>query len=331
MNRKSLYRLVNVGFASALAIVQLTTLASAQSWPAKSVTMVQAYPTGGGLDPVARIVANELEKKLGQQIAMEYRTGASGTIGTAYTAKAPPDGYTILISPNGPLVNARYLVKDLSYDGFKDLTPITNVAEAPLVILVNTKKLQAKTLPELIAYAKANPDTVTAGNTGVNGSGHLAGLLLEQIAGIKLRHVPYRGTGQMMADVVSGQVDLTINWFSGFGPHVDSGALRIVSVLGNKNIPDELKAYPTSTQQGYPNFLASGYFALLAPKGLPKDVLEKINDAVTSVLKTESVKAKFGQLGMSAAPTTPAELEKFLVDEDTRLAALIKSVGLKPE
>jgi tripartite-type tricarboxylate transporter receptor subunit TctC len=292
--------------------------------------LVQAYPAGGGLDPVARILATELEKKIGQQVVMEYRTGASGTIGTAFTAKAPADGYTIIISPNGPLINARYLVKDLSYDGFKDLTPITNVAESPLVILVNTKKLQVKTLPELIAYAKANPETVTAGNTGVNGSGHLAGLLLEQSSGIKLRHVPYRGTGQMMADLVGGQIDISINWFSGFGPHVDSGALRVISVLGNNNIPDQLKAFPTSTQQGVP-FFASGYFALLAPKDLPKDLVNKINETVVSVLKTDAVKAKFQELGMAPAPTTPADLEKFLVDEDTRLAELIKKVGLKPE
>lgn len=331
MNLKSLLSVASLALGASVALTQTATPAFAQAYPSRSITMIQAFPAGGGMDPVGRMVANDLEKQLGQQIVMDYRSGAGGTIGTAALVKAAPDGYTILISPGGPIINSKYLVKDVSYDGLKDLQPITMIAETPLVVVANTDKIKAKTLPELIAYAKANPDTVTAANVGIGSGGHLSAVLLEKIAGIKLRHVPYKGTGQMMADLVSGQVDLTINFFAGFGPHVDKGVLRVISVLSDKNIPDSLKSYQTSVQAGYKDLIVTGHYALYVPKGTPNDIVAKLNTTVTNFLKTDEAKKRLGDLGYTTAPSTPAELAQFLVKEDAMWGPLIKSVGLTPQ
>jgi tripartite-type tricarboxylate transporter receptor subunit TctC len=331
MNMKPLLSVASLALGAAVALTQTAAPALAQAYPNKSITMVQAFAAGGGMDPVARLIANEMEKQFGQQIVMDYRAGAGGSIGTAYAVKAPADGYTILISPGGPIITSKYLIAGVPYDGLKDLQPISMIAETPLVIVANSEKIKAKTLPELIAYAKANPDTVTAANVGIGSGGHLSAVLLEKIAGIKLRHVPYKGTGQMMADLVSGQVDLTINFFAGFGPHVDKGTMHVISVLSDKNVPESLKKYPSSASAGFPALNVTGYYALFAPKGTPAEAVNKLNGLVANYLKTDLAKQKLGDLGYTTASSTPDELTKYLINEDVKWGSLIKEVGLKPE
>lgn len=331
MNLKSLLSVASLALGATVALTQTSAPAFAQAYPNKTITMVQAFAAGGGMDPVARLLGNEITEKLGQQVQMDYRAGAGGTIGTAYAVKAAPDGYTILISPGGPIITSKYLIAGVSYDGLKDLQPISMIAETPLVIVANSEKLKAKTLPELIAYAKANPDTVTAANVGVGSGGHLSAVLLEKIAGIKLRHVPYKGTGQMMADLVSGQVDMTINFFAGFGPHVDKGIMHVISVLSDKNIPESLKKYPTSASAGFPNLNVTGYYALYGPKGMLPEAVTKLNTVIANFVKTDSAKQKLGDLGYTTASSTPAELAAYLQKEDAMWGALIKGAGLKPE
>lgn len=319
------------GIALCSAAILSLAPAAAQSWPNRQITMIQSFPAGGGMDPVGRLVGDALTQKLGQQVIMDYRPGANGSIGTAATAKAAPDGYTMLISPGGPLINAKYLIKNLSYDTLRDLLPITKIVETPLVVIVNTDRIKAKTLKELVDHAKANPDKVTAANVGVGSGGHLSAALLEKLAGIKLNHVAYKGTGQMMADITGGQVDMTINFFAGFGQLVDSGKLRVLAVLGKENIPESLQKYPTAAQAGYPDLISTGWYGLFLPAGAPVDIANKIRDTVAENFKTPAVKSKLEDLGYVVTSTSTAELTQFIKDEDKKWGPLIQGVGLTPQ
>jgi tripartite-type tricarboxylate transporter receptor subunit TctC len=308
-----------------------TAPAAAQAWPSKPITLVQPFGAGGGMDPIGRLIGNALTEKFGQNVLMEYRSGASGTIGTAFAAKSAPDGYTLLIDPNGPLINVKYLMKDIGYDTFRDFAPITKLAATSGVIITNSKKLPMKSLKEFVEYAKAHPEQVTIANVGTGTGTHLAALLLEKQVGIKLRHVPYRGSGQLMQDLLGGQVDMTINFYAGFGQFVDDGTLNILAVTDKGDIPETLKKFPTVAQSGYPDLIINGWYALLAPTGTPKDILEKVRTTVTEYFKTPSAAKIIGDLGYVTATGTGEELTSFMKQEDIRWGALIKDADLKME
>lgn len=315
----------------ALAVATLSAPAFAQAWPNRQITLIQPFPAGGGMDPVGRLVGDALTQKYGQQVVMDYRSGANGSIGTAAAAKAPPDGYTLLINPGGPMINAKYLMKDVSYDVHRDFVPVSKIVETPLVVIVNTDRVKATTLKELVDFAKANPEKISAANVGVGSGGHLSAAFLEKLTGIKLTHVAYKGTGQMMADITGGQVDMTINFFSGFGQLVDAGKLRVLAVLGKENIPDVLKKYPTSAQAGFPELLSTGYYALYYPTGTPVDIVNKTRDTVADYFKQPEATKKLQDLGYVVTSTSTAELTAFLKNEDTKWGPLIKGVGLTPQ
>jgi tripartite-type tricarboxylate transporter receptor subunit TctC len=283
------------------------------------------------MDPVGRLVGDAITQKFGQQVIMDYRSGANGTIGTAAAAKAPPDGYTLLINPSATMINPKYMMKDLAYDSLRDFVPISKIVETPLVIIANTDRVKARTLKELVDFAKANPEKISAANVGVGSGGHLTAALLERLAGIKLTHVAYKGTGQMMADLTGGQVDLTINFFAGFGPMVDAGKLRVLAVLAKDNIPDLLKNYQTTPQAGYPELLSTGSFALYLPAGAPVDIVNKIRDTVTEYFKTPAVSAKLAELGYVVTSTSTAELTQALKNEDAKWGPIFRAVGLTPQ
>lgn len=305
--------------------------ALAQSWPSRPITMVQPFAAGGGMDPVARLIGNAITEKLGQQVIMEYRTGAGGTIGAAYVAKQPADGYTLLINPGGPMTLAKFIYKDIGYDTLRDFVPIAMIADTPFVIIANSKNLPMKTLKEFIAYAKANPEGVSVANVGTGTLSHLGAVLFEQSVGIKMRHVPYRGAGQMFADIASGQVDLTINNFSGFGPHVDNGSLHVLGVAANENMPDVLKPFPTAKQAGIPDMKIKIWYGLYAPRGTPKEVTDKIYTAVSDYLKTDDARKKLGDLVHAPSPMNSEQLAKFIAEEQDRLGKVVRDIGLTPQ
>jgi tripartite-type tricarboxylate transporter receptor subunit TctC len=316
---------------AALATIPIASSAFAQTWPTKPITLVVPYAAGGGLDAIARFVANAMTEKLGQQVIVDIKAGANGTIGTAYAAKAAPDGYTFLIDPGGPIVNSPFMTANLPYDPEKDLVPITKVADTSLVIVANAN-FPANDMTGLIAYAKANPDKVLAANVGVGSGGHLAALLLEKQTGIKLKHIPYRGTGQMMADLLSGQVHITVNFFSGLASGVDAKTLKLIGVAGPA-IPEALKGrtVQTSAEAGLPKYNVEGWYGLFAPKGVSPDILAKVNQVVTDYLKTPAAKTKMMELGLEPAPTTPAQLSDFVAQERKVWGELIKEVGIVAE
>lgn len=324
-------RLFGKAAMSAAALALAPRSALAQAWPSKSITMVQPFAAGGGMDPVARMLGNALTDKFGQQIVMEYRTGAGGTIGTAYAAKQPADGHTLLINPGGPMTVARHLYKEPGYETLRDFVPIAKIAETPFVIISNTKKLPMTTLKEFIAYAKANPERVTVANVGNGTMSHLSAMLFERAVGIKMSHVPYRGAGQMFADMVSGQVDLTVNFYAGFGPHVDNGTLRVLGVAADENIPDVLKPFPTAKQAGIPQMDLGGWYGLYAPRGTPRDVVDKIYATVSEYLKTDDAKKKLGDLAYAPSPQNTEQLSRFIAEEEAKLGKLVQAIGLEAQ
>lgn len=327
LNRRMLGKLA----ASAGAFAVAHRSAFAQAWPAKQITMVQPFAAGGGMDPVARMIGNAMTEKFGQQIVMEYRTGAGGTIGTAYAAKQPADGYTLLINPGGPMTVAKHLYKDPGYETLRDFVPIIKIAETPFVIISNTKNLPMKTLKEFIVHAKANPEGVAVANVGNGTLSHLSAMLFERAVGIKMRHVPYRGAGQMFADMVSGQVDLTINFYAGFGPHVDKGTLRVLGVAADENIPDVLKPFPTAKQAGIPEMGLSGWYGLYAPRATPQDIVARIHATVDAYLRTDDARKRLGDLAYAPSPQNTEQLSKFIAEEDAKLGKLVRTIGLEAQ
>lgn len=327
----SFRQLIGTALLAASVVLPLSPSAVAQAWPSKPIALVVPYAAGGGLDTIARFVANAMTEKFGQQVIIDIRAGANGTIGTAYAAKAAPDGYTFLIDPGGPIVNSPFMTTNLPYDPEKDLVPITKVADTALVIVANAN-FPANDMSGLIAYAKANPEKVLAANVGVGSGGHLAALLLEKQTGIKLKHIPYRGTGQMMADLLSGQVHITVNFFSGLASGVDAKTLKLLGVAGPV-IPEALKGrtVQTSAAAGLPKYNVEGWYGLFAPKGVSPEILAKVNEAVTDYLKTPAAKAKMMELGLEPAPTTPAQLSEFVAQERKVWGELIKEVGIVAE
>jgi tripartite-type tricarboxylate transporter receptor subunit TctC len=327
---KSPSQLIAIVSMTAVVCFQISHTALAQAWPSKPVALVVPYAAGGGLDGLARLLATAMSEKLGQQVLVDIRPGASGTIGTNYAAKATPDGYTFLLNNGAPLVNAPFLMKNLPYDAERDLVPITKIADSSIVIVANPK-FPADDMTGLIAYAKANPGKVMAANSGVGSTGHLTALRFEQLAGVKLTHVPYAGTGQMMKDLVSGEVPVNFTFFGPtIAPAVDGGSLKIIGIVGTQ-IPAALgsKLFQTSAAAGFPNFVVEGWFAMFAPKGVPKEILTQMHDVVTAYLNSQAAKAKLLELGLDAKPTTPEQLAEFISEERKVWGDLITKTGLE--
>src|SRR5947209_3048314 len=223
--------------------------AGAQTWPARPVTLVVPFPAGGNADVLARALAAELSEKLGQQFIVDNRTGAGGNIGGAAVAKAAPDGYTLMFGTPGPIATNRLMYKSLPYDPEKDLTPVVLVARSPLIIAAHPA-FPAKDLNELIAYARANPGKVNAGNPGNGTLGHITSELLQQHAGIKMTHVPYRGTTPLTTDLLGGQIDIALDFMSTYLPLVKDGKVRALGVTSSERV-GELPGAMTVREAGF--------------------------------------------------------------------------------
>ena len=316
--------------ACTLALACLTANpAFAQTWPAKPVTVVVAYAAGGGADAVARLVALELGKKLGQQVIVDNRPGAGGNIGTAAVARAAPDGYTLLLTPPGPIINSKLLYKSLPYDPETDFAPVMKVVESPFAVLVN-QDFPAKNLTELIAYARANPGKLNVGTVGTGSTGHLLNLMIEYHTKTKLNIVPYKGSAQVVTDLLAGRLDMTIDYPSTYFGQIAQKKVRVVGTLGtgkNELLPNA----QNFAEAGWPEIEAVGWFGLMAPKNTPNDVIQRLNRDVTEVLRTPELREKLLQLGYVPAPTTPEQLRQLTTTEMTRISTIVKSANLSLE
>lgn len=317
---------MGIRFAAALLVGLIGSAAAwAQDYPVRPIHLVVPFPPGGGLDTLARIVAPKLQASLGQPIVVENKVGAAGTIGVDYVAKAAPDGYTLAVGSPGNMSVTPALNPKLSYKPLTDFVPISMGVRMPMFLVVNPA-LPANTIQQLIALAKANPGKYTYSSGGQGSALHLAGELFNMRAGVNIRHIPYKGTAPAIADLLAGQVDMTIADASVL-QHVKSGRLRALGQTTPTRAPSS-PDIPTIAEGGVPGYSATNWYGFFAPAGTPAGVAQKLNGAFVAALKQPDVVTTLRNGGMDVAPSTGAELGAFLKEDMERWAEVIKQAGL---
>ncbi len=310
----------------ALLALAVTPAAAVDDYPTRPVRVIVPFSAGGAVDGPMRVIAQALSKRLGQPVFVENKPGAGATIGSEAVAKAPPDGYTLLLASQTNAISAT-LYPRLGFDPIDDFAPISLIGREPGVVVVNPS-LPVKTLQELIAYAKTRPGQIDYASSG-NGSGqHLFAALLCSMTGMKLNHVPYRGSGQATSDLLGGQVSLSIPGIAGMLGHINAGKLRALAVTGARRAP-QLPDVPTVAEAGVPGYEAYVWMGLFAPKSTPSSVVDKLHDAVVQVLAEDEVKRYMAQASIEPVGSTPAEFGTFFRAEKARWARIIRETGAK--
>jgi len=323
--RKSLAALA----AGAVVTLALAGAARADTYPDKPIRVVVPFAAGSASDVVARLVLEKMAPALGQAFVFENMPGAGGNTGTLAIARAEPDGYKLVVTASGPLAVNRTLTKALPYDPENDFEPISLLATLPNVVAV-TKAMPVKDLKEFIAYARSKPGELNYSSVGKGSSQHLAGVMFEQLTGTKMTHVPYRVTGQLVTDLITGTVPLSFQLIPNVIGQVRAGEVRALAVAAPKRsaaLPD----VPTAAEAGLPGFDSAGWFALLAPKGTPKQILEKLNAVTVTALKDPDLVNRLVEIGADPAASTPAELKAFISSEIVKWRSVIEKAGIAPE
>jgi tripartite-type tricarboxylate transporter receptor subunit TctC len=303
--------------------------ASAQGYPSKPIRLVSPYAPGGGTDILARLFGQKMSETLGQQIIIDNRGGAGGTIGTDIAAKSPPDGYTILIGTSSTHTIAPSLYTKLPYDPVRDFAPVTLLASATILLAVHPS-VPAKNVKELIAIAKRQPNALSFASSGNGGISHLVGEQFKSMSGIEMLHVPYRGAGPALNDLLPGRVDVMFNNIGAVLPLIESGRLRALAVTTAKRSATAPEV-PTMAEAGVKDFVFTQWLALLAPAGTPAAIVTKLNSSLNAALGSNEVRQKFQEQGFEPFITSSEEAGKFLASEVKRYAVLIKSKGIKAE
>ena len=314
--------------ACALAALAISA-AHAEVYPAKPIRMIVAYPPGGGTDIVGRVVAQKLGEALGQAVVVENRGGASGNIGTELAARAAPDGYTILMGNVAPNAINVSLFKNLPFDPVADFAPVTLVASTPNILVVHPST-PARTVKEVIALAKAKPGTLNFASAGVGSSSHLAGELFRILAGADIVHVPYKGAGPAMVDVLSGQVQLYFATMPAAMPHVKSGKLAPVAVTSARRSP-ALPDIPTIAESGVSGYEASTWYGLLAPARTPGAAVARLHQGVVKILADAAVREKLADQGFEPVGDSPGEFAAYIKSEIAKWGKVIRDAGIRPE
>ena len=299
-----------------------------QQYPSRPMRVVVPFAPGGAVDLVARTVAPKLSEAFGQLVVVDNRGGAGGTIGTDIVAKARPDGHTLLVASMGVAVNA-VLYPKLPYDTLKDLAPVTTLGEQPNIVVVHPS-LSARSVGELVTLARSRPGQISYASGGIGSNTHLATLLFLQMAGIEMLHVPYKGLGPAIADLVGGQVQLAVSNVSTALPHVKSGRLRLLAVTSARRFPLFPDA-PTVDEAGVKGYESSGWYGMWGTAGTPSSVLAALNKAVTKILDTPAVREQFGAQGLQPIPTSPEAFGKRLREEIRKWGPVVRASGAKPE
>ncbi|MBC5784380.1 tripartite tricarboxylate transporter substrate binding protein [Ramlibacter sp. USB13] len=318
---------------AAFAFVAAASLGSAAfaqgAFPNKPVKIVVAFTAGGPTDVVARLIGQKLTDKWGQQVVVENKPGAAGLLGSEFVAKSPADGYTLLMATAGNLTVNQHLYRNMKFDPVKDFSPIAQTAAVDFV-LVTQPNAPFQNVKELVAAAKAKPDTITSATSGNGGAPHLAAALFENAAGVNLTLVPYKGTADAVNAVLSGQTQLDFDAASQVMPHIKAGKLKPLAVLGQKRsalLPD----VPTMAEAGLPSYNFSNWFGLVGPAGLPKDVLEKLQRDVADVLKDPELRKKFEGMGLQPGSGTAAQFEALVQADAAKWGATIKAANIVAE
>lgn len=299
---------------------------TADNYPNRSITMVVAFPAAGTTDILARLIGQKLTDKFKQTVVVENRPGAGGNIGTAFVAKAPPDGYTIMMGTIGTQSINPSLYKKMPYDAAKDFVPITRAAMVPNLLVVN-KDAPFNTLPEMMAYGKANPGKLTYGSSGNGTTLHLSGELFNLMSGSKITHIPYKGSTPAVADLMGGQISMIFDNMPSVIQQVKSGrlkALAVTSAQRNAQLPE----IPTIQELGVAGYEVWSWFGLLAPAATPKPIVDKLNATIVDILKQPDVQAKIIELGAVPVPETSAEFGAFIDAETLKWAKVIKEANI---
>ena len=326
MSRRSL-----LATLAALAAV-VAAPAFAQDWPqpGKTIQLIVPAPGGSGTgDTIARILAEELQKRLGATFVIDNKAGANGNIGASAAAKEPGDGYHFLFSWAGTLAVNKSLYKNLPFDVQKDFVPIALVADVPNVLVVNND-IPAKDLAEFERYAKAHPNTLNFGSTGIGSSMHLAGELFERETGTQMTHVPYNAPGTATTDLIGGRIQLMFQLIPGIAQQVKSGKVRAIAVMAPQRSPG-LPDVPTTAELGQPKLLSSTWFALLAPKGTPAAVIARMNAVSNEILSDPAVKKRLADIGVSTLGGTPEQLAKTIADETEKWGHVVREAKIQAQ
>lgn len=305
------------------------TAASLESYPAQPIKMIVPYPAGGGTDIVARLLAEQMRKPLGQNVIVDNRPGASAMIGTAAVAKAIGDGYSLLVTAGEIAVNP-HMYKEMQYDWEKDLTPLSLLVKVPNVLATHMD-VPARTIPELIAYAKANPRKLTFSSSGIGNPQQLAGELLNKLAGIEVMHVPYKGAAPQIADVAGKHITMTFASIGAAKPFIDSGKLKAVAVTSASRVSmmptvPALAEYPPLASYELVNF-----FGMYGPSKLPETVTRKLNAAAVQGMKVPELAAKMKEMGFEPSTNTPEQFAAYVRTENKKFQAIIVQANIKPE
>lgn len=314
-----------VGLAFFAGLV-LAGTAFAQTYPTRSIRLVVAYPPGGLTDGVARTLAPRLSEALGQQVFVDNRAGGGSTIGTEIAAKAAPDGHTLLVADQALITNPS-LYAQLPFDTLKDFQPVSLVGAASLVIVAHPS-LPVRSVKDLVALAKSRPGEINYASGGNGTATHLAGELFKQVAGVDLVHIPYKGAGLAIIDLLSGQVSLMFGSIGVAAPHANAGKIKALAVTGESRI-QVLPGVPTLAEAGYPAASVVGYWGVVAPSGIARDVLDKLSSAVAAVVKRPEVRQRLLDQGVDPAGSGPAEYDQIIRAEIGKWAKVIKQAGIK--
>ena len=313
--------------ACAAALPAVARGASAQSYPARPVRIIVAFPAGGPTDIAARLLGQWLSMRLGQEFIVENRSGASGNIGTDAVVRSAPDGYMLLMAVSPNTINAT-LYRKLSYDFLRDVVPVANVAEFPLVMEVSLS-FPVKTVPEFIAYAKANPGKITYASAGIGTPDHVAGELFKLMAGVDMLHVPYRGGAPALVDLIAGQVQARFDPLASSVEYIKAGSLRPLAVT-TATRSDALPDLPV-VADFLPGFEASFWCGVGAPKNTPVPIIDTLNREINAGLADPRIKTRFAELGGRVLPGSPADFGKFLAEDTDKWAKVVRFAGISAD
>jgi tripartite-type tricarboxylate transporter receptor subunit TctC len=324
---KFLRRALLKSAAAALAAAALPRLASAQDYPARPVRIVAGFAAGGGVDVTARLIGQWLAERLGQSFVIENRPGAGGNIGTEAVVNAAADGYTLLLATVPNAVNA-LLYEKLNFNFLRDTAPVAGIIRVPMVILLNPS-VPATTVPEFISYAKTNPEKVNMASAGNGSAPHMAGELFKMMAGVKLVHVPYRGQGPALSDLLGGQVQVLFAATPGTTDYIATGKLRALAVTS----ASRAEVLPELPPVGdfVPGYEASQWYGIAAPKNTPADIVDKLNREINAAIANPAMQARFAAIGGEPLPGSPAEFGGLIAEETEKWGKVVRAAGIKPE
>jgi tripartite-type tricarboxylate transporter receptor subunit TctC len=313
--------------AGAAVLPTLPRIALAQTYPTRPVRLIVTFAAGGSPDIIARLMGQWLSERLGQPIIVDNRPGAAGNIGTEIGVRAPPDGYTLLMALSVNAINAS-VYNNLSFNFMRDTAPVASIASTPLIMEVNPS-VPAKTVPEFIAYAKANPGKINMASGGKGAPAHVAGELFKMMAGVDMVHVPYRGDALVLPDLISGQVQVYFGVMPASLGYIRAGKLRALAVTSATR-QEALPDVPT-VGEFLPGFEARGWYGIVVPKATPAEIVGKLNQEINAALADPNMKKRLTDLGVAVFAGSPADFGKFIADETEKWAKVVKFAGIKAE